>query len=240
MNARMSLRPLVAGDAHGALTPNQRIAIDGSRFPYERAEALFLAVGPQLGRHLAARYPISSVDIADVVSALWIKVLNHIGTFRDQGDTEVASWHQLRGWVHAIAVNEARDRAGVVKRRNEIRSYASLDRTRILALIVAGDTDIEADVIGQSMTADRKALLCAAMRDLTTLEKVAVMSGDGQVLLPVDILDMYGITWRQLKRLTLRTRATIRTRLIALNASRKHPVEGIPVFPSELTGGRPS
>ena len=28
MNARMSLRPLVAGDAHGALTPNQRIAID--------------------------------------------------------------------------------------------------------------------------------------------------------------------------------------------------------------------
>ena len=121
MNARMSLRPLVAGDAHGALTPNQRIAIDPIRFPSERAEALVLAVGPQLGRHLAARYPIGTVDIADVVSALWIKVLNHIGTFRNQGDTEVAAWHQLHGWVHAIAVNEARDRAGVLMRRNAAR-----------------------------------------------------------------------------------------------------------------------
>ena len=121
MNARMSLRPRVAGDAHGALTPNQRIAIDPIRFPSERAEALFLAVGPQLGRHLAARYPIGTVDIAEVTSALWITVLGHISTFRDQGDTEAAAWHRLRAWFHAMAVNEAGNRADVMTRRNAVR-----------------------------------------------------------------------------------------------------------------------
>ena len=121
MNSLAVLMPLVTGDAHGALTAVQRIAIDASRSPCDRAEALFLATGLELGRHLAARYPLGSVAVAEVVSALWVTVLTHIGTFPDQGDTEVASWHQLRGWVHAIAVNEAGDRADVMKRRNDAR-----------------------------------------------------------------------------------------------------------------------
>lgn len=121
MNARTSLRPWVAADAGDALTPDQRIAIDPSRSPGERAEALFLAIGPQLGRHLAARYPVGSVDIADVVGALWIKVLGHITTFRNLGDTDVSSWHQLRAWFHAMAVNEAGNRADVMTRRNAVR-----------------------------------------------------------------------------------------------------------------------
>ena len=121
MNSLAVLMPLVTGDAHGALTAVQRIAIDASRSANDRAEALFLATGLELGRHLAARYPLGSVAVAEVVSALWVTVLTHIGTFPDQGDTEVASWHQLRGWVHAIAVNEARDRADVMKRRNDAR-----------------------------------------------------------------------------------------------------------------------
>lgn len=121
MNARTSLHPLVAADARHALTPHQRIAIDPRRSPGERAEALFLATGPQLGRHLAARYPVGPVDIADVVGALWIKVLGHITTFRNPGDTDVSSWHQLRAWFHAMAVNEAGNRADVMTRRNAAR-----------------------------------------------------------------------------------------------------------------------
>ena len=121
MNSLAVLIPLVTGDAQVALTAVQRIAIDASRSANDRAEALFLATGLELGRHLAARYPLGSVAVAEVVSALWVTVLTHIGTFPDQGDTEVASWNQLRGWVHAIAVNEARDRADVMKRRNDAR-----------------------------------------------------------------------------------------------------------------------
>ena len=119
MNSPASLLPLVT-DAliEGSLTPDQPIAIDATRPASERAEALFLATGPQLGRYLAARHPLGTVDIAEVTSALWITVLGHIGTFRDQGDTEVAAWHQLRAWFHAMAINEARDRADVMTRRN--------------------------------------------------------------------------------------------------------------------------
>jgi DNA-directed RNA polymerase specialized sigma24 family protein len=137
MNARTSLRPWVAADAGDALTPDQRIAIDPSRSPGERAEALFLAIGPQLGRHLAARYPVGSVDIADVVGALWIKVLGHITTFRNLGDTEVSSWHQLRSWFHAMAVNEAGNRAGVMTRRNAAR-LAPVQGIRTGSSVTAG------------------------------------------------------------------------------------------------------
>lgn len=122
MNSLAVLMPVFTSDAQGALTAVQRIAIDASRSANDRADALFLVTGPELGRHLAARYPLGPVAIAEVASALWITVLTHIGTFADQGDTEAASWHQLSGWVHAIAVNEARDRAGVVCRRNGIRN----------------------------------------------------------------------------------------------------------------------
>ena len=122
MNSPAVLLPLVTVAFNGeSLTPDQRIAIDGTRSPSERAEALLLAIGPELGRYLAGRHPLGTVDIAEVVSALWIKVRGHIGTFRDQGDTEVASWHQLSGWVQAIAVNEAGDRADLMKRRNAAR-----------------------------------------------------------------------------------------------------------------------
>lgn len=135
MNSLAVLMPLVTGDAHGALTAVQRIAIDASRSANDRAEALFLATGLELGRHLAARYPLGSVAVAEVVSALWITVLTHIGTFADHGDTEAASWHQLSGWVHVIAVNEARDRAGVVRRRNGIRNRDQPIVTRIDAAV---------------------------------------------------------------------------------------------------------
>ena len=137
MNARTSLRPWVAADAGDALTPDQRIAIDPSRSPGERAEALFHAIGPQLGRHLAARYPVGSVDIADVVGALWIKVLGHITTFRNLGDTDVSSWHQLRAWFHAMAVNEAGNRAGVLTRRNAAR-LAPVQEIRTGSSVTAG------------------------------------------------------------------------------------------------------
>lgn len=137
MNARTSLRPWVAADAGDALTPDQRIAIDPSRSPGERAEALFLAIGPQLGRHLAARYPVGSVDIADVVGALWIKVLGHITTFRNLGDTDVSSWHQLRAWFHAMAVNEAGNRADVMTRRNAAR-LAPVQEIRTGSSVTAG------------------------------------------------------------------------------------------------------
>ena len=137
MNARTSLRPWVAADAGDALTPDQRIAIDATRPASERAEALFLATGPQLGRHLAARHPLGTVDIADVVGALWIKVLGHITTFRNLGDTDVSSWHQLRAWFHAMAVNEARDRAGVLMRRNSAR-LAPVQGIRTGSSVTAG------------------------------------------------------------------------------------------------------
>ncbi len=131
MNSLAVLIPLVTGDAKVALTAVQRIAIDASRSASDRADALFLATGPELGRHLASRYPLGPVAIAEVASALWITVLTHIGSFRDHGDTEVASWHQLSGWVQAIAVNAARDRAGVVRRRNGIRNRDQPIVTRI-------------------------------------------------------------------------------------------------------------
>lgn len=137
MNARTSLRPWVAADAGDALTPDQRIAIDPSRSPCERAEALFLATGPQLGRYLAARHPLGTIDIAEVTSALWIKVLGHITTFRNMGDTDVSSWHQLRAWFHAMAVNEAGNRAGVMTRRNAAR-LAPVQGIRTGSSVTAG------------------------------------------------------------------------------------------------------
>ena len=138
MNSPAVLLPLVTVPFNeGPLTPNQRIAIDVTRPASERAEALFLATGPQLGRYLAARHPLGTIDIAEVTSALWITVLGHISTFRDQGDTEAAAWHRLRAWFHAMAVNEAGNRAGVLMRRNAAR-LAPVQGIRTGSSVTAG------------------------------------------------------------------------------------------------------
>lgn len=131
MNSLPVMVPLVTVDAHWALTAVQRIAINASRSANDRSDAVFIATGTGLGRHLAARYPLGPVAIAQVASSLWITVLTHIGTFADQGDTEVASGHPLSGCVHANAVNEARDRAWVATRRNGILNRDQLIFTRI-------------------------------------------------------------------------------------------------------------
>ena len=112
MNSPTVLLPVIAYVPEGgSLTPDQRIAIDDTRSPGERAEALFLSIGPQLGRYLGARHPLGTLDIAGVVSTLWITVLGDIGGFRNEGTTGVEAWHRLCEWMHALALDEARARA---------------------------------------------------------------------------------------------------------------------------------
>ena len=72
-----SLRPCVPGSLvmpKGVLTPDQRIAIDASRSPNERAEALFLAFGPRVQATVAmlgGRFRLSRRETSGVTGQVF-------------------------------------------------------------------------------------------------------------------------------------------------------------------------
>ena len=211
--------------AEVTLSPLQAIAINGSLRTNERVEALYrLLHGPVLE---AIRDYKGTIDCEATAMDTWLKVLVHLRAFI-MPDT-VTPWTVLQGWVYRIATNSANDQWRRERFRRSVEGNRNDDDINepVDPLPTLEERYEHAETI-----ADQRALLIAAMRTFSPRDLACVLIGGSIPMTPAQVMAQYRMTRSAVKSLRFRKFFFLRHELVAINAQRECPVDGIPGRPT--------
>ena len=206
--------------AEVTLSPLQAIAINGSLRTNERVEALYrLLHGPLL----QTIRKFKDIDCEATATDTWIKVLSHLGAFV-MPETSGA-WPALQAWVYRIATNGATTQW----RRDQFRRSVEGDRNIEYINEPADPLPTPEDRYEHAETiADQRVFLIEAMRSFSPRDLACILIGDDFPATPLEVMEYYGMTPSVVKALRFRKFSFLRNELVAMNAQREYPVDGIP------------
>ena len=211
----------MTGLAEVTLSPLQAIAINGSLRTNERVEALYRLLHAPLLEVIGSYKGI--IDREATATDTWIKVLLHLGAF--VMPETVTPWTVLQGWVYRIATNGANDQWRREQFKRSVEGHINMVETSepVDPLPLLEDRYEHAETI-----ADQRVLLIEAMRSFSPRDLVCILIGDDFPATPLEVMEYYGMTPSVVKALRFRKFSFLRNELVAMNAQREYPVDGIP------------
>lgn len=203
----------------------REIAIDERFGTNERVEAMYRLLHDPLLE--AIRDYKGTIDCEATAMDTWLKVLVHLRAFT-MPET-VTPWTVLQGWVYRIATNSATDQWRRERFRRSVEGNRNNDDSNepVDPLPTLEDRYEHAETI-----ADQRALLIAAMRSFSPRDLACVLIGGSVAMTPDQVMAQYRMTRSAVKSLRFRKFFFLRHELVAINAQREYPVEGIPGRPT--------